>query len=78
MRLSVLVNRMRPGERLVERGERQWTLREMDAREVPGARAATCLICESTDVIRRFWRYPRDWRSLEDEDLVALCEDTPR
>ena len=38
MRLSLLVNRMRPGERLVERGERQWTLREMDARTVPGAR----------------------------------------
>lgn len=78
MRLSLLVNRMRPGERLVERGERQWTLREMDARTVPGARAATCLICESTDVIRRLWRYPRDWRSLKDDDLAALCEGMPR
>ena len=74
MRLSLLVDRMKAGERLVERGDRRWTLREMDAREVPGARAATCLICESTDVIRRFWRYPRDWRSLEDDDLAALCE----
>ena len=78
MRLSLLVDRMKPGERLVERGERRWTLREMDARRVPGARAATCLICESTDVIRRFWRYPRDWRSLDDEGLAELCEQVPR
>jgi hypothetical protein len=74
MRLSLLVNRMKAGERLVERGERRWTLREVDARGVPGARAATCLICESTDVIRRFWRYPGNWRSLADDDLAALCE----
>ena len=78
MRLSLLADRMKAGERLVERGDRRWTLREMDARGVPGARATTCLICESTDVFRRFWRYPRDWRSLDDEDLAGLCEAAPR
>ena len=78
MRLSRLIEDVRSGERLVERGDRHWTVREMDARGVPGARAARCLICESTEVIRRLWDFPHDWRQLEDGDLAALCEGAAR
>ena len=78
MRLSRLIQDVGPGERLVERGDRHWTVREMDARGVPGARAPTCLICESTEVIRRLWDYPRDWRKLDDLELARLCEGAAR
>ena len=78
MRLSQLLQDVRADERLVERGDRHWTLREMDARGVPGARAARCLICESTEVVRRLWNYPSDWRKLDDVELAALCEGSPR
>lgn len=78
MRLSRLIQDVRPGERLLERGERQWTVREMDARDVPGARAPRCLICESTDVIRRLWDYPSDWRDRDDAELAKLCDGSPR
>jgi hypothetical protein len=78
MRLSRLIQDVRPGERLVERGDRHWTLREMDARAVPGARAPRCLICESTEVIRRLWSYPNDWRQLDDLQLATLCEGSAR
>jgi hypothetical protein len=78
MRLSRVVQDARPGERLVERADRRWTLREMDARAVPGARAPRCLICESTEVIRRLWNYPRNWRELDDRELATLCEGSAR
>ena len=78
MRLSRLIQDVGPGERLVEQGERHWTLREMDARRIPGARARTCLICESTEVIRRLWDYPSNWRKLDDVELAALCEGSAR
>ncbi|MGE5102386.1 MAG: hypothetical protein ACM3SX_20565 [Deltaproteobacteria bacterium] len=78
MRVSRLLQDVRPGERLVERGDRHWTLREMDTRAVPGARARTCLICESTEVIRRLWNYPNDWRELDDFELADLCEGSAR
>jgi hypothetical protein len=60
--------------RLIQRGSAQWSLREVDAHSVPGARAPKCLICESTDVIRRLWAYPADWKSLSDDALWTLCE----
>lgn len=49
-----------------------WTVREIDASHVPGARAARCLIFESPGLIRRLWSYPPDWRTLPDADLEAL------
>ena len=78
MRLSRLIEDAKSGERLVERGDRHWTLREMDARGVPGARATRCLICESTEVIRRLWDFPNNWRQLGDAELAALCEGSAR
>jgi hypothetical protein len=64
--------------RLIQRGSVHWSLREVDARRVPGARAPKCLICESTDVIRRLWVYPDDWKSLTDDALWTLCESDQR
>lgn len=78
MRLSRLIQDVGPGERLVDHGDRHWTVREMDARDVPGARAPSCLICESTEVIRRLWDYPDDWRKLDDAELAKLCEGAAR
>jgi hypothetical protein len=64
-------------ERVVQRGLDQWRVHEMDARAVPGARASTCLICESIEVIRRLWTFPSDWRVLDDDALWELCEGPP-
>jgi len=61
-------------ERTLQRGNDEWTVREVDARRVPGAPYASCLICETSDIVRRLWRYPKDWRSLSDDDLWALVE----
>jgi hypothetical protein len=52
----------------------RWQVRELDASHVPGARAERCLICESTEVIRRLWSYPNDWVTLDDEALWRLCD----
>lgn len=56
-----------------EKANERWCVREMDTRTVPGARADRCLICESTDVIRRLWEYPANWEELDDEALWTLC-----
>jgi hypothetical protein len=60
--------------RTLQRENEQWTVREADARRVPGARAAFCLICESSEVVRRLWTYPEDWQDLSDDDLWQLLE----
>jgi hypothetical protein len=60
-------------QRSVEVGERRWTVREVNADSVPGAAAPRCLICESDDVVRRIWRYPENWLSLSDDDLMSIC-----
>jgi hypothetical protein len=49
-----------------------WSVREADTTRVPGARAPTCLIFETPGYARRAWRYPTDWRSLDDEALLLL------
>lgn len=51
-----------------------WTVREVDARRQPGARADTCLICEGTRVVRRSWSYPAEWIALNDTQLLALFD----
>src|SRR5581483_4039819 len=63
--------------RVIRRSGDSWSIREMDARLVPGARADHCLICESTDVIRRVWHYPSNWHDLSDDELWHLCESAP-
>ena len=63
-----------PTSREFQHGDEHWIVREVDARTVPGARAKTCLICETADVIRRLWEFPKDWTSLTDEALWRICE----
>lgn len=57
-------------------GGSEWLIREMDASNVPGARAERCLLCESAEqgIVRRLWTYPQHWFHLTDEDLRQLCE----
>jgi hypothetical protein len=64
----------REHDRVIRRGIDEWRVHEADARAVPGARAPTCLICESVEVIRRLWLYPRDWGSLDDDALWNICD----
>lgn len=61
-------------ERTLQHGNDQWTVREVDAHRTPGAPTTSCLICESSDVVRRLWRYPENWRSLPDDELWRLVE----
>jgi len=61
------------GERIIQRGDDMWTVREMNTEHVPGARGRRCLICESTAIVRRLWNYPEDWANLSDEALLRLC-----
>jgi hypothetical protein len=49
-----------------------WSVVEVDAREVPGAHGARCLVFTRHDCIRRVWDYPADWRTLDDAALAAL------
>ena len=50
----------------------RWHVNEVDARRVPGARGARCLLFACDQVIRRVWRYPADWRSLDGPGLALL------
>ncbi|HWJ23181.1 MAG TPA: hypothetical protein VNS52_12585 [Gemmatimonadaceae bacterium] len=49
-----------------------WTVREVDAATVPGARAPRCLIFDSGAVARRLWSYPRDWGAMPPGALLKL------
>jgi hypothetical protein len=49
-----------------------WSVVEIDARDVPGARAPYCLVFSRTECIRRVWDYPANWRTLDDLELAAL------
>ena len=49
-----------------------WAVVEVDARAVPGAHGARCLVFSREDCIRRVWDYPADWRSLDGVALSAL------
>jgi hypothetical protein len=59
-------------KRWIVRETERWTVSEVDARDVPGARGSHCLICESDLSVRRLWSYPADWHRLEDNRLLAL------
>ena len=50
----------------------QWSVVEVDARGIPGARGLWCLLFSRQDCIRRVWEYPADWRTLDATSLVAL------
>jgi len=50
----------------------EWIVSERDARNVPGALGAQCLIFHSSEAVRRVWVYPASWRELLTPGLIAL------
>ena len=53
-----------------------WLIAERDARHVPGAVGLTCLIFDSQAICRRYWHFPADWISFDDERLLGLMYET--
>jgi hypothetical protein len=51
---------------------RQWTVFERPCKGVPGRKADRCLVFECGEVVRRLWRYPDNWRTLDAEALEKL------
>ena len=53
-------------------GRVEWYVDERPCAETPGARGATCLVFQNNVVMRRVYDFPRHWRSLSDEELLAV------
>lgn len=49
-------------------------MREVDTRQVPGARSTACLLFEAADRIRRVWYFPTNWYELDAAALWRLCD----
>jgi len=56
---------------VVDRAGVEWTVREVETPQ-PWARGERCLVLNSRECVRRVWRYPRDWRSLDADVLLRL------
>jgi hypothetical protein len=56
---------------IMDRGGVEWTVREVRTPQ-PWARGDRCLVLNSRECVRRLWRYPSDWRTLDAEDLLEL------
>jgi hypothetical protein len=56
----------------IDRDGLAWEVREVAGADVPGSRGATCLVFESSVVIRRVWSVPRNWRELSADELADL------
>ena len=56
---------------LVDDDGTKWTVREVDARAIPGARRSRCLFLENHETVRRLWRYPPRWLELSDAALLG-------
>ena len=54
-----------------------FTVRELDARAMPGAHGPRCLVFENHSVVRRVWHYPDDWRRMSDAALLAVAGLSP-
>lgn len=50
----------------------QWSVVEVDARGLPGAKKARCLVFSRPECVRRVWDYPDDWRTLDPARLATL------
>ena len=49
-----------------------WVVTERDARGIPAARAAACLLFDRPAAVRRVWTYRPTWQRLTDPARVAL------
>lgn len=56
---------------VVDRDGVEWSVREVPTPQ-PWARAPQCLVVSSRDCVRRIWRYPARWRSLDADALLRL------
>ena len=70
---SLSMNDSRSGERVIQRAEQRWVVREINTTNQTGGHGRRCLICESEEIVRRVWEYPDDWDRLSDEALLELC-----
>ena len=50
-----------------------WHVREIDARDIPGAKAERCLVFENHELVRRLWNFPKDWATLPAAEVLALA-----
>jgi hypothetical protein len=49
----------------------EWTVREV-ATPQSWAHAKRCLVLNSRECVRRVWRYPSHWRSMDADSLLRL------
>ncbi len=56
---------------VVDRSGVEWTVREV-ATPQAWARGERCLVLNSRECVRRIWRYPAEWRSLDADTLLSL------
>ena len=56
---------------VVDRSGVEWSVREVETPQA-WARAARCLVLSSRECVRRIWRYPDEWRTLDADVLFRL------
>jgi hypothetical protein len=56
---------------VIDRSGVQWSVREVHTPQA-WARAERCLVLNSRDCVRRVWRYPPTWRSMDADSLLRL------
>lgn len=61
-------------DRRIADAVREWRVRLMDCRHVPGAPSPTCLIFDGESIARRVWSPPSQWELLSDDALLALLD----
>ena len=56
---------------VVDRAGVEWTVREVPTPQ-SWARGDHCLVLNSRECVRRIWRYPSNWRTLDADQLLRL------
>jgi hypothetical protein len=56
---------------VVDRDGTEWAVREVPTPQ-SWAHASRCLVLSSRECVRRVWAFPRDWRTLDAEELLRL------
>lgn len=56
---------------VVDRWGVEWTVREVTTPQ-SWARGKHCLVLNSRECVRRIWRYPSNWRTLDADSLERL------
>ena len=63
--------------RVVRHDEDIWSVRELDATQLPGTPRPSSLVFECDAAVRRVWIFPANWRQLDDASLWRLTEVSP-